>query len=60
MNDKTIENIISACLENISRDEFLSAMETEKDRKIGLMLHSLGFKEAMDFCSKMVEKVNNG
>ncbi len=57
MNNESIENILKACLDNISRDEFLDALDTEKDKKIGLMLYSLGYRNATDHCTKVMEKL---
>ncbi len=57
MNNESIKDILKACLDNISRDEFLDALDTEKDKKIGLMLYTLGYKEAVEHCTKIVEKV---
>ncbi len=55
MNNESIKDILEACLDNISKDEFLGAMETEKDKKIGLMLYTLGYQDAMDHCTKSLE-----
>ena len=57
MNNESIKDILKACLDNISRDEFLDALDTEKDKKIGLMLYTLGYQDAMDHCTKIVERV---
>ena len=55
MNNESIKDIVNACLDNISRDEFLDALETEKDKKIGILLYTLGYEEAMDHCTKALE-----
>jgi len=57
MNNESIENVLKACLDNISRDQFLDVLETEKDKKIGLMLYALGYQDAMDHCTKALGRL---